>query len=67
MTTFNINDLDLEKRLTDEARSTGKSIQEIMEQLLLKALPEKGSDLNSEILDPEEYGYYITGSEANAG
>jgi hypothetical protein len=64
MLTININDLNLEKQLTDKARSTGKSMQEIIKQLL-KELPEKSSDLNYEILDPKEYGYYIITPEPN--
>ena len=61
MLTININDVDLEKRIAERARSIGKSRQEIVEELLTKALPEKSGELNYIKLDPKDYGYYITG------
>ena len=60
MLTININDAHLEKRIAKRAPSTGESKQKIVEELLTKALPEKNRHLNHVILDPKEYGYYIT-------
>ncbi len=65
MLTVNINDAHLEKRIAKRARSTGKSKQKIVEELLIKALPEKSGESNYATLDPKEYGYYITDIDEN--
>jgi hypothetical protein len=59
MLTINLNDIDLEKRIADKARSMGKSMQEMVEEVLTNALAEKREQRDYDALDPKEYGYYI--------
>jgi len=59
MLTININDAELEKRIADKAHLIGKSMEEIVHELLSNALREESKQLNSEFLDPKEYGYYF--------
>ena len=59
MLTINLNDIDLEKRIADKARSMGKSMQEMVEEVLTNALAEKREQRDYDALDAKEYGYYI--------
>lgn len=59
MLTININDVHLEKRIAEKAHSIGKSMQQIVEEMLSNALPEKSEGLYYQKLDPKSYGYFI--------
>lgn len=59
MLTININDVQLEKRIAEKARSIGKSTQEIVKELLTSALPETSQGLYYQKLNPKDHGYFI--------
>ena len=59
MLTIKINNSNLEKRITEEARLVGKSTQEVIEDLLRNALPEKRDELIYQKLTPKAFGYIL--------
>lgn len=63
MLTVQINDAQLEQRLLDEARTTGKTTQEVVEELLTALLP----TLNYPHLDPHKHGYVLDNPSASGG
>ena len=59
MITVNINDSHLEKSIIDKARLIGTTTEEIVKDLLLKALPLAKEHFSYQKLNPKENGYII--------
>lgn len=59
MLTIEINHSRLEQTIEEKARLNGKSKQEVVQDLLLKAIPEVQEGLFYKMLSAEENGYEI--------
>ncbi len=62
MLTIRINDSRLERTIAEKARQVGKSTEELVQDLLRTALPEKHEGLNYQNLNPQAFGYKIQNS-----